>query len=149
MAIESRLKHKPIPSAIQIKENHSKWPEDGPHAFTKAESAWLSGTLSLLKHGAGRLASTRRLSAPPADPLPPPPPAKPTPRDSSKAQRRQGASPKTRDADPVRSASRFLNYTLIIYPLYDIHTFYDTHYDDSLSCIHQFHPWYSQRRYSA
>ena len=86
-----------------------RWPEDGPHAFTKAESAWLSGTLRFLKLGAGRPASTRRRSVPPVDPVLPPPPAKPAPRDSSKAQRCQGASTKTRDADPVRSASRFLH----------------------------------------
>ncbi len=31
------------------------------------------------------------------------------------------------------SASRFVNYTLIIYTFYAIRTFYDTHYDNSLS----------------
>ena len=69
-----------------------KWPEDGPHGFTKNESSLLTGTLSYLKHGPGRPSSSRRRVVPPAAPLPPPPPAKPAPSDSdsSKAQRRQG-----------------------------------------------------------
>ena len=103
---------------------------DRSHAFAKAESAWLSGTLRLLKNRQGRPASTRRRGPPPADALPPPPPAKPAPRDSLKAHRRQHASPKTPDTDPVRSASRYLNYILTIYPVYDIHTLYDIH-----SCV--------------
>ncbi len=66
----------------------------------------------------------------------PTPPAEPPRRDSSKAQRSQGASPQIRDPDPVRSASRSVNYILIIYTFYAIHTFYNTHYDNSLSNLH-------------
>ncbi len=40
-----------------------------------------------------------------------------------------------RNPDPVRSASRFVNYILIIYTIYAIHTFYNTHYDNFLSFI--------------
>ncbi len=84
-----------------------KWPEDGPHGFNTAESAWLAESLRYLKHGPGRLTSTRRRVVPAAAEKaaanPPPPPR----RDSSKAQRHQGASPKPRNTDPVRSASRF------------------------------------------
>lgn len=87
-----------------------KWPEDGPHGFNAAESAWLAETLRYLKRGPGRPTSARRRVVPPAAGKaaanPPPPPR----RDSSKAQRRQGASPKPRDPDPVRSSSRFLIY---------------------------------------
>jgi hypothetical protein len=114
------------------------WPEDGLHGFNTAESAWLAGTLRFLKHGPGRPTSTRRRVVPAAAAAAaavPPPPAEPPRRDSSKAHRRQGASPKIRDTDPVRSASRFLNYILIIYTFYAIHTFYKTHYDNSLSFI--------------
>jgi hypothetical protein len=64
-----------------------KWPEDGPHGFNAAESAWLAETLRYLKHGQGRPTSTRRrvvsAVAGAAAANPPPPPR----RDSSKAQR--------------------------------------------------------------
>jgi hypothetical protein len=116
-----------------------KWPEDGPHGFNPAESAWLAGTLRFLKHGPGRPTSARRRVVPAAAAAAvaaPPPPAEQPRRDSSKAQRRQGASPKIRDPDPVRSASRFVNYILIFYTFYAIHTFYNTHYDISLSLYH-------------
>jgi hypothetical protein len=88
-----------------------KWPQDGPHGFNDAESAWLAETLRYLKRGPGRPASTRQRVVPAAAgkaaAIPPQPPRS----DSSKAQRRQDASPKPRDTDPVRSASRFLIYT--------------------------------------
>ena len=41
-----------------------RWPEDGPHAFTKEQSTWLAETLRILKRGPGRPA--RRRVAPPA-----------------------------------------------------------------------------------
>jgi hypothetical protein len=116
-----------------------KWPEDGPHGFNAAESAWLAATLRFLKHGRGRPTSTRRRVVPAAAAAAaatPPPPAEPPRRDSSKAQHRQGASPKTCDPDPVRSASRFANCILIIYTFYAIYTIYNNHYDNSLSLYH-------------
>jgi hypothetical protein len=85
-----------------------KWPQDGPHGFNNAESEWLTGTLRYLKRGPGRPASARVRVVPAAAgkaaAIPPPPPR----RDSSKGQRRESASPKPRDPDPVRSTSRFL-----------------------------------------
>ena len=85
-----------------------KGPQDGPHGFNDAESRWLTGTLRYLKRGPGRPASARVRVVPAAAgkaaAIPPPPPR----RDSSKGQRRESASPKPRDPDPVRSTSRFL-----------------------------------------
>ncbi len=52
-------------------------PEDGPHGFNAAESAWLAGTLRFLKHGPCMPTSTRRRIVPAAAaaaaaaPLPP------------------------------------------------------------------------------
>ena len=64
-----------------------KWPEDGPHGFNAAESAWLAESLRYLKHGQGRPKSSRRRVVPAAAgkaaAIPPPPPR----RDSSKAPR--------------------------------------------------------------
>ncbi len=91
-----------------------------------------------MKHGPGRPKSTRRRVVPAAAAAAaaaPPQSAEPPRRDSSEAQRRQGASPKIRDPDPVRSASRFVNYVLITYIFYAVQTFHNTHYDNSPSFI--------------
>ena len=103
-----------------------KWPEDGPHGFNANESAWLTGSLRYLKHGPGRPTSTRRRIDPAAAGKAAANPAPAPRRDSSKAPRHQGASPKPRNTDPVRSASRYLIYKYIFYLLHDIHTCYDT-----------------------
>ena len=86
-----------------------KWPEDGPHGFSKAESSWLTATLRFLKQGQGRPPSARRrASAPaPATSPSPPPAAKATSRISAKADRIGGASKKRRNTDPVQSSRRF------------------------------------------
>ncbi len=70
------------------------WPEDGPHGFNAAESAWLAGTLCYLKHWQGRPTSTRQRVVPAAAAAAaaaPPPHAETPRRVSSKAQRRHAA----------------------------------------------------------
>ena len=84
-----------------------KWPEDGPHGFSKAQSTWLSATLRFLK-GQGRPPSRRRASAHPRATSPAPPPAaKPASRSSVKANRGGVASKTTSNPDPVQSSRRF------------------------------------------
>ena len=85
-----------------------RWPEDGPHAFTKEQSTWLAETLRILRRGPGRPA--RRRAAPPA----PRAAVLPTPRTLRDAGGGRGASKRQRDADPVRAISRFQDTNLII-----------------------------------
>ena len=83
-----------------------KWPTDGPHCFSEAQSAWLTATLRYLK-GQGRAPSRRRTSAPPREASPAPPPnAKPASRTSVRAGRGGGASRTVRNPDPVQSTRR-------------------------------------------
>jgi hypothetical protein len=93
-----------------------RWPEDGPHAFTKDQSTWLAETLRILKRGPGRPA--RRRVAPPAPRAAFPP----TPRTSRDAGGGGGASKRQRDADPVRTTSRFEDTHLII--CFDLYSLY-------------------------
>ena len=86
-----------------------KWPETGPHAFTKEESVWLSETLRFFKKSAGRPARARRTLAPPS-----PPPVKPAsvPRGSGKAVAATGASRKRSASAHVASKKRFADHPL-------------------------------------
>ena len=103
-----RLSHfplRPIPARAAVLE---KWPETGPHAFTKSESLWLSEALRYLKKGPGRPTLRRRSqSAPPA--------LAPAPRSSGKAEGGFDGSKKQRAAEPVDSNPRFASIILIYY----------------------------------
>ncbi len=83
-----------------------KWPTDGPHGFSEAQSTWLTSTLRYLK-GQGRAPARRRTSAPPREASPAPPPnAIPASRTSVRAGRGGGASRTVRNPDPVQSTRR-------------------------------------------
>ncbi len=83
-----------------------KWPTDGPHGFSEAQSTWLASTLRYLK-AQGRAPPPRRVSAPPIAPSPAPRPAtKPASLTSTRAGRGGGASKTARNPDPVQSTCR-------------------------------------------
>ncbi len=82
-----------------------KWPTDGPHGFSEAQSAWLKGTLHYLK-GQGK-ATRRRTSAAPRQS---PPTAKPDSRISTRGCRGGGASTTACNPDPVQSTCRSVIY---------------------------------------
>ena len=91
-----------------------KWPQDGPHGFSKDQSAWLTSTLRFLK---GRAPPRRRASAPARATSPAPRPAsKPASRNSLGAGGGGSASRTARNPDPVQSSRRFatlLNINII------------------------------------